>query len=66
MSIVLHHKACGGRALNDPGPRRRVEDVQIVGGLLLARGLTAIHEQITVRQTFLDAMPMTKEKMIAA
>src|SRR5262249_14227527 len=63
--VVLHHEACGveaivqvddagirilgRRALNGAGPWWRVEDVQIVGGLLLARGLTAIHEQITAR-----------------
>ena len=61
--VVLHHEASGAvvevdeaggrilgrRALNDAGPRRGVEDVEIVGRLLLARGLTAVDEQIAAR-----------------
>src|SRR5262245_66359023 len=56
ISIVLHHEPCravvevddagnrilGRRAVYDRRPRRGVEHVQIVGGLLLARGQSAV------------------------
>src|SRR4029434_9822574 len=73
MSIVLHHEPCraivqvddagnrilGRRAVNDRRPRRGVEDVQIVGGLLLARGHTAVHVEAAVKQVRCcrDGMP---------